>query len=517
MTGREGAPLRSGSYAPYILKPMKLGVERNALPQLDPSAPVRIRNLPAFVVEDALDMGDALYRTATWMSVQERLEVQRAPLHLRDAWRTHLRMIISIPLYLQPTNEEVWTLVDALLDRHVPNAAVAAAIHRDRAHVHVHVHILARQRDGRKLDLTGPAYTSLDESWSELYSRWSGYDPDIHLSKKQETRTFKRAVARIQAEDARQGRSRPLEEVYEEAGGRPERHDAYRHVPLRGLRVLDRAATELEQIHARLHVLSTNVSHDERATLEPRAEQLRTTLYTRLRRFVAASPEQRVQIERLVGPSELARVRQVLGPEAALDPAVRALLGQIRGVPDDPLRVRRAELTRILGNGTRHPESVWQAMQLLELAYRPGRPSPWERLAALAKRHGIADAVQQVMADPSKLGALTPLGARHRSIEAQTRIWAGRVRDNRALLERALRDQERVRTLQAELQEPTAARPALPVGIRVQALTRRQRADLMAYTLTRLPELADPVRKLLRGAERGRSPVRERVHEGRGR
>ncbi len=74
------------------------------------------------------------------------------------------------------------------------NAPAIAALHRDTAHPHAHVLIDARRVDGKKVDLSPRQYRTLDEVWNKIYSREFGIDEQEYLTKKSETRAYKRAV-----------------------------------------------------------------------------------------------------------------------------------------------------------------------------------------------------------------------------------------------------------------------------------------------------------------------------------
>jgi hypothetical protein len=107
--------------------------------------------------------------------------------------RTNYRAILSFEREVE--TDRAKAMVDEWLS-HTPfkNAPAIATIHRDTAHPHAHVLIDARRVDGKKVDLSPRQYRTLDEVWNKIYCREFGINEQEYLTKKSETRAYKRAV-----------------------------------------------------------------------------------------------------------------------------------------------------------------------------------------------------------------------------------------------------------------------------------------------------------------------------------
>lgn len=109
--------------------------------------------------------------------------------------RTNYRAILSFEREVE--TDRAKAMVDEWLS-HTPfkNAPAIATLHRDTAHPHAHVLIDARRVDGKKVDLSPRQYRTLDEVWNKIYCREFGIDEQEYLTKKSETRAYKRAVVK---------------------------------------------------------------------------------------------------------------------------------------------------------------------------------------------------------------------------------------------------------------------------------------------------------------------------------
>jgi hypothetical protein len=117
--------------------------------------------------------------------------------------RTHYRAIYSFDREI--SDEQAQRMIDAHLDKNLPNARCVAAIHRDTDHTHAHVWIDARDTDERKIQLNNKTYKTLDDEWAKTYAK--EFDErsiyDEHIQKKYETQNWKREAyeARQRGED----------------------------------------------------------------------------------------------------------------------------------------------------------------------------------------------------------------------------------------------------------------------------------------------------------------------------
>lgn len=83
------------------------------------------------------------------------------------------------------------------LEQKFPKGVALASVHQDTEHTHVHVNLLARQTDGRKVQLRNGDYKKLDEGWAAVYGERFGKEKETeHLRKKEETREWKKDYAR---------------------------------------------------------------------------------------------------------------------------------------------------------------------------------------------------------------------------------------------------------------------------------------------------------------------------------
>jgi hypothetical protein len=179
---RRGTTGKSGAHMKYISRESAVkNDERDLL----------MRNLPDYVREAPSYEGLRLNLICYALM---REEAERARDRLRQQPRTHFRATLSFERQMEA--EQVRRMVDEWLERCFPQARAAAFFHRDTQHLHAHIWIEARQLDERKIDLAPRDYRRLDECWNEIYAREMNRDEREHLIKKEQTREYKRALAR---------------------------------------------------------------------------------------------------------------------------------------------------------------------------------------------------------------------------------------------------------------------------------------------------------------------------------
>jgi hypothetical protein len=151
---------------------------------------------------DDLETGDRQGNKTNAIAYAEERAEQEAD---KRGDRNHYRMVITFDRDV-PT-EEAKRLTHQYLKENFPNSAAVVAIHqdktkpdadkgkiRDQDHTHAHVWVDCRDlKTGRKLNITGDKFRTLDERWYEIHDR--EYKTDYYkefTAKKRETAEWKR-------------------------------------------------------------------------------------------------------------------------------------------------------------------------------------------------------------------------------------------------------------------------------------------------------------------------------------
>jgi hypothetical protein len=199
---RRGTTGKSGTHMKYISRDSAVrNDERDLL----------MRNLPDYVRE-AQSYDELRLNLISYALMRE--EAARARDLLRQQTRSHFRATLSFERQLEA--EQARRMVDEWLERCFPQARAAAFFHRDTEHLHAHIWIEARQLDERKIDLAPREYRRLDERWNEIYAREMNRDEREHLFKKEQTREYKRALARNEHSERPVRMSRKSRDDYDE-------------------------------------------------------------------------------------------------------------------------------------------------------------------------------------------------------------------------------------------------------------------------------------------------------------
>lgn len=179
---RRGATGKSSLHMNYISRESAVLDERDG---------ILLRNMPE-EVERAESYVELRTNLASYAWAREESEIARHK--SRGEPRTHFRTTLSFERDVEI--EKAREMANEFLEKTFPDARAAAFFHRDTDQLHSHIWLDARQIDGRKIDLAPREYKSIDENWNRIYAREMGRDEQEHLDKKQETRDYKRAMAR---------------------------------------------------------------------------------------------------------------------------------------------------------------------------------------------------------------------------------------------------------------------------------------------------------------------------------
>lgn len=257
----KGASKSAGAYARYILRPEAVLDDRPLSQRvlMDERSPIWVRNLPEYVTQGVVDPGELRLRLATYAEFTGELERHRH--RGRGSGLEYYRATGSFAKELRPTPEQVQETVDNFLAIDFAKARVIASLHRNTGNYHVNLAILARDLDGRKLDLR-QRYFRMDQLWAKVYLRSTEPDPAIrlqkfrlHLEKKREMRNFHAEVKTVMKEVRGMGYSITRSQA-EAMIGKPERFADYRNDRLHP-HVED--AVQLATQHLRLRELDQKI------------------------------------------------------------------------------------------------------------------------------------------------------------------------------------------------------------------------------------------------------------------
>jgi hypothetical protein len=151
--------------------------------------------------------------------------------------RTHYRAILSFDR--QENTVKAGELAKEWLKENFPDARACAITHQNTKNTHIHVWVDSRKIDDRKIHTDNKIFKNLDTSWAKLYAREYGehYLKD-HLSKKQETKEYKKAK-HLGREDV----TRPLRSLKNKASGLEKERDNYGFNKQTGIRNYQRDAS----------------------------------------------------------------------------------------------------------------------------------------------------------------------------------------------------------------------------------------------------------------------------------
>lgn len=227
----------AGAYAHYILRPEAVldyrDLSRDHL--MSDLSPIWVRNLPAYVAQGVEDPGELQMRLGAFAEAMGQLERRRH--QGRGHALEYFRATASFAPQIRPTAAMAQEIADDFLRSDFSRARVIASLHRNTGNFHINLLILARDQDGRKLDL-GQRYFRMDQCWAKVYLRATQPDPAIrlqmfrlHMEKKYEMRRFPVEVRRLMEHAQKLGRSITRHEA-EKLVGKPERFADYRNIPL---------------------------------------------------------------------------------------------------------------------------------------------------------------------------------------------------------------------------------------------------------------------------------------------
>ena len=259
-----GTPGTARRFASYILRPEAVRTPK-PYPYLDAARaeyPVFSRNMPPLLRGgESLDEIQDIYSTY----VQTLREWEHALARGRDPGTEYLYAVGTFPTREWPTPKQAQAMADDFLAADFARARVIGAGHYNTGNYHLNLLILARDINGKKLQL-GQRYFRLDERWAEVYLQHM--EPDearrqqrltIHLQKKAETRRFKLALREELKRARDRGRPISMDEAVQRVArtmGIPQRYADYRRIELHPYA---REAAQLVQRYATIAELSRRI------------------------------------------------------------------------------------------------------------------------------------------------------------------------------------------------------------------------------------------------------------------
>lgn len=257
----KGKPGSAGSYCRYILRPEAVLDDHDIIrePLLGNHSPIWVRNIPKYVTEGVVAPNELRSRLSAFATVMGQLERHRH--RGRGLALEYFRATASFAAQIRPTPEEAQAIADKFLSVDFSKARVIASLHRNTEHYHINLHILARDRDGWKLDL-GQRYFRMDQQWAKVYLRATQPDPALrlemfrlHLEKKYETKRFREEVKQVM-HDVRLMGYKITQREAERMIGKPERYADYRNIPLHPHA---KEAVRLATAHLQLREISSRI------------------------------------------------------------------------------------------------------------------------------------------------------------------------------------------------------------------------------------------------------------------
>jgi hypothetical protein len=207
-----------------------------------------------------MELPEARTNAIAYAHSREDVELAKAK---QPSARTHYRLILTWDR--KEESDKCSEMAEQFLEKNFDKARAIVAVHQDTEYTHAHVWIDARQTDGKKINLRGNSFKTIDEKWAKQFDEEyaTAYTPELKR-KKGETAQWKKDVKAAKAAGV-------------EPPPKPERtQDKFNYQYWQTKELTERAGLENEKSGARENQrvieLETGRALDEQRQLE-RAEQ----------------------------------------------------------------------------------------------------------------------------------------------------------------------------------------------------------------------------------------------------
>jgi hypothetical protein len=142
-----------------------------------------------------MELQEARTNAIAYAHTREDVELAKAK---QPNARTHYRLILTWDR--KENSDKCSEMAERFLEKNFDKARAIIAVHQDTEHTHAHVWIDARQTDGKKINLRGNSFKTIDEKWAKQFDEEyaTAYTPELKR-KKSETAQWKKDVKAAKA------------------------------------------------------------------------------------------------------------------------------------------------------------------------------------------------------------------------------------------------------------------------------------------------------------------------------